>query len=206
MNILDISPVIPVVVIADPSGAVPLARALAAGGVGIVEVTLRTSSALESIKRIRAEVPEVVVGAGTVTTPAEVEAASNAGAQFLVSPGTTSPTAEAMLRSGLPSLPGCSTATEVIALRDFGFTQLKFFPAEACGGPAFLSNIAGPLPGLRFCPTGGITLENAPRYLALATVGCVGGSWLAPARAIAEGSWETITRNARAATAALTQA
>ncbi|MGN6722160.1 MAG: bifunctional 4-hydroxy-2-oxoglutarate aldolase/2-dehydro-3-deoxy-phosphogluconate aldolase [Marmoricola sp.] len=203
MSVLDVSPVIPVVVLDDPDCAAPLARALVAGGVGIVEVTLRTPSALTCIERIAREVPEIVVGAGTVLTLAQTEAASTAGATFLVSPGTTDDLASAFLDSGLDALPGCSTISEALELRERGFRQLKFFPAEPAGGPAHLSAIRGPLPDLRFCPTGGITLERTPDYLALPNVPCVGGSWLTPSSAIAEHAWDVVTTRAAAAVAAL---
>jgi 2-dehydro-3-deoxyphosphogluconate aldolase/(4S)-4-hydroxy-2-oxoglutarate aldolase len=178
MSILDISPVIPVVTLEDAAAAVPLARKLIARGIGIVELTLRTAAALDCIERIAGEVPEITIGAGTVTRAADIEAAVKAGAQFLVSPGTTADLARALRESGLPALPGCSTISEALTLRDLGFTELKFFPAEASGGPGWLSAVYGPLPDLRFCPTGGITEERAPAYLALPNVPCVGGSWL----------------------------
>jgi 2-dehydro-3-deoxyphosphogluconate aldolase/(4S)-4-hydroxy-2-oxoglutarate aldolase len=201
MSVLEVSPVIPVVSLDDPSTAADLAHALVAGGVGIVEITLRTSAALACIERIAREVPEIVVGAGTVLTLAQAEAASTAGATFLVTPGTTDDLARALLESGLETLPGCSTVTEALALRELGFRQLKFFPAEACGGPAFLSAARGPLPDLKFCPTGGITVERAPDYLALPNVGCVGGSWLTPPQLVAAQDWAAITALAEKAAA-----
>ncbi|WP_018684212.1 bifunctional 4-hydroxy-2-oxoglutarate aldolase/2-dehydro-3-deoxy-phosphogluconate aldolase [Actinokineospora enzanensis] len=180
MSLLDVSPVVPVVVIEDVERAVPLAAALLRGGVGIVEVTLRTPAALEAIRRIAAEVPDTVVGAGTVTAPKHAAAALEAGAQFLVTPGSTDRVLDAAADTGLPLLPGAATVTEAMRLAELGYTELKFFPAEAAGGAAFLKSIAGPLPGLRFCPTGGISVRTAPSYLALPNVGCVGGSWLTP--------------------------
>ncbi len=191
---LDVSPVIPVVVISDVDTAVPLARALAAGGVRIVEVTLRSDAALTAIERIATELPDVLVGAGTLTTSAQVKDAVGAGARFLVSPGSTPTLLDAMAGTGLPYLPGVSTASEVLALLERGITEMKFFPAEAAGGHSFLKALAGPLPQARFCPTGGITPLSAPDYLALPTVGCVGGSWLSPADAIATGDWTCVTQ------------
>lgn len=191
---LDVSPVIPVVVIDDVDTAVPLARALAAGGVRIVEVTLRSEAALTAIERIAAELPDVLVGAGTLTTSAQVKDAVGAGARFLVSPGSTPTLLDAMASTGLPYLPGVSTASEVLALLERGITEMKFFPAEAAGGHSFLKALTGPLPQARFCPTGGITPLNAADYLALPTVGCVGGSWLSPADAVATGDWTCVTQ------------
>lgn len=201
MSVLDLSPVIPVVVLRDAEHAVPLARALAAGGVRIVEVTLRSAVALSAIERIAAEVPDVLVGAGTLTSPSQVEEAVAAGAGFLVSPGSTPRLLDAMAGTGLPFLPGVSTVSEVLGLLERDITELKFFPAEAAGGRAYLKAIAGPLPQVRFCPTGGITPRTAPDYLALPNVGCVGGSWLAPADALLSGDWTRIEQLATDATA-----
>ncbi|GAA2993622.1 bifunctional 4-hydroxy-2-oxoglutarate aldolase/2-dehydro-3-deoxy-phosphogluconate aldolase [Actinokineospora diospyrosa] len=178
MSLLDLSPVVPVVVLEDAADAVPLALALVRGGVRIIEVTLRTPAALESIRRIAAEVPDAVVGAGTVTAPEHAVAAAEAGARFLVTPGTTERVLGAAADTGLPVLPGAATVSEAMRLAELGYAELKFFPAEASGGIGFLKSIAGPLPGLRFCPTGGISATTAPAYLALPNVGCVGGSWL----------------------------
>lgn len=197
MSILDISPVIPVVVIEDPADAVPLARALVAGGIGVIEVTLRTPTALESVRRIAAEVPEIVLGAGTILAPADAAASAQAGARFLVSPGTTPSVLAAMVDTGLPLLPGAATVSEAMALREQGHTQLKFFPAEPAGGAPYLKAVGGPLPDLRICPTGGITPERARDYLALPSVTCVGGTWIAPASAIAAHDWAGITATAR---------
>ncbi|MPY80210.1 MAG: bifunctional 4-hydroxy-2-oxoglutarate aldolase/2-dehydro-3-deoxy-phosphogluconate aldolase [Actinophytocola sp.] len=197
---LDVSPVIPVVVIEDADTAVPLARALAAGGVRIVEVTLRSDAALTAIERIAAELPDVLVGAGTLTTPTQVKDAVGAGARFLVSPGSTPTLLDAMADTRLPYLPGVSTASEVLAMLERGITEMKFFPAETAGGQPFLKALAGPLPQARFCPTGGITPLSAPDYLALPTVGCVGGSWLSPADAVATGDWTCISQLATQAT------
>jgi len=199
MTILDLSPVVPVVVIDDVDAAAPVARALVDGGIRVIELTLRTPVALEAIERIAAEVPEIMVGAGTVVDPDQAKAAAAAGSQFLVSPGVTPALLDAMVDTGLPVLPGCATISEAMALRAQGITEVKFFPAEASGGAAFLAAVRGPLPDLRFCPTGGITAANARDYLALPNVGCVGGSWLTPADAVRDGDWERITALASAA-------
>lgn len=191
-QLLRTSPVIPVVVIKDASRAVPLARALARGGVGIIEITLRTPAGLSAIERVAAEVPEILVGAGTVTTREEVRSVTAAGAKFIVLPGSPDKLLAAALESGLPLLPGASTLTEMMRLLEHDLTAIKFFPAEVNGGVHFLSAVAGPLPNLRFCPTGGITLENASTYLALANVGCVGSSWLTPHDAVAAQDWKRI--------------
>lgn len=191
-DLLALSPVVPVVVIDDARRAVPLARALARGGVGVIEITLRTAAGLSAIERVAAEVPEIRVGAGTVTTAREVRDVARAGAQFIVLPGSPDRLLAAALDSGLPLLPGASTLTEMMRLREHGLTVMKFFPAEAAGGVRFLSAVAGPLPDLRFCPTGGITLLTAPRYLALPNVECVGGSWLTPNDVVAAQDWARI--------------
>ncbi|MEU8200902.1 bifunctional 4-hydroxy-2-oxoglutarate aldolase/2-dehydro-3-deoxy-phosphogluconate aldolase [Streptosporangium sp. NPDC049046] len=201
MSLLDIAPVVPVVVIDDPETAVPLARALVAGGLPVIEVTLRTTAALDSITRIAAEVPEAVIGAGTIRTPADVAASVAAGAKFLVSPGTTPGLVDAMEVSGVPFLPGVATASEVMALADRGVTEMKFFPAEAAGGLPYLKALGGPLPQVTFCPTGGIKLATAPDYLALPNVGCVGGTWLTPADALADGDYSRIEKLAAEAAA-----
>ncbi|MBB3035744.1 bifunctional 4-hydroxy-2-oxoglutarate aldolase/2-dehydro-3-deoxy-phosphogluconate aldolase [Hoyosella altamirensis] len=193
VSLLDISPVIPVVVLNHPDEAVPLSRALIDGGIGTIEVTLRSEAALPGIERIAAEVPEMLVGAGTILNPADVRNAVNAGSQFLVSPGSTSRLLAAMSDSGVPHLPGVSTLSEMMTLLDRGITEMKFFPAKAAGGHAYLSSVAGPLPQVRFCPTGGITPLTARDYLALPNVGCVGGTWLAPKNAVANGDWARIT-------------
>ncbi|WP_433699054.1 bifunctional 4-hydroxy-2-oxoglutarate aldolase/2-dehydro-3-deoxy-phosphogluconate aldolase [Nocardiopsis sp. CA-288880] len=200
-DILDLAPVMPVVVVSDAETAVPLARALVAGGLPGIEVTLRTPAALEAIGRIAAEVPEAVVGAGTVVAPGQARAAAEAGARFLVSPGCTADLASAMADTGLPFLPGVGTVSEAMALLERGLSALKFFPAEAAGGAAFLKSLTGPLPQVRFCPTGGITAASAPSYLALSNVGCVGGSWLTPADLVSAGDWGRVTRLAAEAAA-----
>ncbi|RSN13928.1 keto-deoxy-phosphogluconate aldolase [Streptomyces sp. WAC 05977] len=184
-DLLGLSPVMPVVVLDDADDAVPTARALLAGGIGVIELTLRTPAALASIERIAAEVPEIVIGAGTVTAPEHAKQAADAGAKFLVTPGCTDAVLDAAFDTGLPFLPGASTVSEAMRLAERGLTALKFFPAEASGGVAYLKSIGGPLPGLKFCPTGGITVKSAPDYLALSNVGCIGGSWLTPKDALA---------------------
>ncbi|MCX5258685.1 bifunctional 4-hydroxy-2-oxoglutarate aldolase/2-dehydro-3-deoxy-phosphogluconate aldolase [Streptomyces canus] len=198
-SLLDLAPVVPVVVIEDASDAVPLARALVAGGLPAIEVTLRTPAALDAIRAVAGEVPEAVVGAGTVITPDQVKDSVAAGARFLVSPGWTAVLLEAMRGSGVPFLPGVSTTSEVVALLERGVTEMKFFPAEAAGGTAYLRSLAGPLPQARFCPTGGIGPENAPEYLSLPNVGCVGGTWMLPADAIAARDWGRVEALAREA-------
>ncbi len=194
-------PVIPVLTIKTIESAVPLARALAKGGLPLIEVTLRTPVALEAIRRIADEVPEAIVGAGTLASQADIDAALKAGSRFLVSPGTPRALAEAFVKCPVPVLPGCSTISEAMTLQALGFTMVKFFPAEACGGAAFLKAAGGPLPGLFFCPTGSITLEKAPSYLALPNVPCLGGSWVAPDDAIAAGDYARITALAAEAAA-----
>ncbi|MEU3018806.1 bifunctional 4-hydroxy-2-oxoglutarate aldolase/2-dehydro-3-deoxy-phosphogluconate aldolase [Nocardiopsis sp. NPDC007018] len=200
-DVLDLAPVMPVVVVEDAEQAVPLARALVAGGLPGIEVTLRTPAALDAIERIAQEVPEAVVGAGTVVNGEQARSAAQAGARFLVSPGCTPALARALADTGLPALPGVATVSEAMALLELGLTELKFFPAEASGGAAFLKSLTGPLPQVRFCPTGGITPRNAPGYLSLSNVGCVGGSWLTPAALVAAGRWDEITELAREAAA-----
>lgn len=198
-SVLDLAPVVPVVVIEDAADAVPLARALAGGGLPAIEVTLRTPAALDAIRAIAGEVPEAVVGAGTVIAPEQAGEAVAAGARFLVSPGWTDVLLEAMRASGVPFLPGVSTASEVVALLERGVREMKFFPAQAAGGTAYLKSLAGPLPQARFCPTGGIGPDSAPDYLALSNVGCVGGSWMLPADAVAARDWNRVEALARGA-------
>ncbi|WP_405993675.1 bifunctional 4-hydroxy-2-oxoglutarate aldolase/2-dehydro-3-deoxy-phosphogluconate aldolase [Streptomyces sp. NBC_00986] len=198
-SLLDLAPVLPVVVIDDVADAVPLARALVAGGLPAIEVTLRTPGALEALRAIAGEVPGAVVGAGTVLTPGQVKECVRAGARFLVSPGWTELLLEAMQGAGVPFLPGVSTTSEVVALLERGVREMKFFPAQASGGTAYLKALAGPLPQARFCPTGGIGVDSAPDYLALPNVGCVGGSWMIPADAVAARDWGRIEVLAREA-------
>src|SRR5450830_1666247 len=191
------APVIPVIVLNDVAHAVPLARALVAGGIRMLEVTLRTPQALACIEAIAKEVPEAVVGAGTVRTNADAQAAAMAGARFAVSPGYTSAVGQACRDAGLALLPGVATGSEIMMAQEDGFTELKFFPALQAGGPAMLKAWSGPFFDVKFCPTGGVTLHNAPDFLALSNVVCVGGSWLVPADALAQGDWARITQLAR---------
>ncbi|MGW0667685.1 bifunctional 4-hydroxy-2-oxoglutarate aldolase/2-dehydro-3-deoxy-phosphogluconate aldolase [Streptomyces sp. NPDC002746] len=200
-SVLDLAPVVPVVVLEDAADAVPLARALVAGGLPAIEVTLRTAAALDAIRAIAAEVPDAVVGAGTVISARNVSDTVAAGARFLVSPGWTDALLDAMKASGVPFLPGVSTTSEVVALLERGVTEMKFFPAEAAGSTAYLKALSAPLPQARFCPTGGISLASAPSYLALPNVGCVGGSWMVPADAVTAGDWARVERLAAEAAA-----
>ena len=194
-------PVIPVVTVERADAAVPLARALLAGGLPVVEVTLRTAAALDAVRAIVAEVADVIVGVGTVIRPLDVSHAVDAGADFLVSPGTPAGLAQALADAPVPALPGCTTVSEAMTLAALGFPVLKFFPAEPSGGVAWLKAVAEPLPDIRFCPTGGVNGDNAAAYLALANVLAVGGSWVAPAQAIAAGDFAGITARARVAAA-----
>jgi 2-dehydro-3-deoxyphosphogluconate aldolase/(4S)-4-hydroxy-2-oxoglutarate aldolase len=202
MNAIDVmqaGPVIPVIVIDRLADAVPLARALVAGGVRVLELTLRTPQALAAIERVAAEVEGAIVGAGTITRPEDVEAVRRAGAVFGVSPGLTPELAAAARATGLPLLPGVMTPSDVIAARSAGYTELKLFPAQQAGGIGMLKALGGPFPDVRFCPTGGITAATAPDFLTMANVVCVGGSWLTPPDAVATGDWHRITGLARAA-------
>lgn len=194
-------PVIPVIVVDRVEDAVPLARALVAGGVKVLEVTLRTPAALAAISAMAREVPEAIVGAGTVRTAADARAARDAGAAFVVSPGYTTALGAACRDIGLPLLPGVATASEVMAAQDDGLSFLKFFPAVAAGGVPMLKSLAGPFPDVVFCPTGGITLDSAPQFLALPNVAVCGGSWLTPADAVRGGDWDRVRRLAAEAAA-----
>lgn len=193
--------VMPVVVIEKTAHAAPLARALMDGGIKGIEVTLRTPVALEAVKTILAEVPEMTVGTGTVLSPNDFDASAEAGAAFAVSPGLTDELARsaASLFSQMPLLPGTATASEVMKALDHGFERLKLFPAEAVGGLNLIKSLASPLPRAKFCPTGGITEKTAPDYLAQANIFCVGGSWLTPKALMEEGDWGEITRRAKIA-------
>jgi 2-dehydro-3-deoxyphosphogluconate aldolase/(4S)-4-hydroxy-2-oxoglutarate aldolase len=186
-------PVIPVVVIDRADDAVPLARALLAGGVDTMEITLRTAEALDAIRSVAEQVPDMAVGAGTVVRPEQAGEAVSAGAAFLVSPGCTPRLLEALLDQAVPILPGAATASEAIALMEHGVTELKFFPAAAAGGPKAVGALAGPLPEITFCPTGGIDRATSADYLALPNVACVGGSWLTPCDLVNTQDWEAIT-------------
>ena len=199
LQVMQDAPVIPVIVLHDVAHAVPMARALVAGGIRMLEVTLRTPQALACMEAIAREVPEAVVGAGTVRSAADAAAAAKAGAQFAVSPGYTRAVGQACRDHGLPLLPGVATGSEIMLAQEDGYTGLKFFPAMQAGGPAMLKAWAGPFFDVKFCPTGGVTPGNAAEFLSLPNVACVGGSWLVPADALAQGDWGRIEVLARAA-------
>ncbi|MGN6701978.1 MAG: bifunctional 4-hydroxy-2-oxoglutarate aldolase/2-dehydro-3-deoxy-phosphogluconate aldolase [Burkholderiaceae bacterium] len=199
LDIMRLSPVIPVIVIDEIEHAVPLARALVDGGIRVLEVTLRTAHGLRAISAIAEAVPDAVVGVGTLTQPDEFGKAREAGAVFGVSPGLTPALIEASRQSGLALLPGVMTPSEVMAAREAGFRQLKLFPAAQAGGVGMLKALAGPLGDVTFCPTGGISLESAPDFLACPNVACVGGSWLTPRDAMRRGDWDGIRRLAESA-------
>jgi len=201
LEIMRTSAVIPVIAIDDIAHAVPLARALVAGGIRVLEVTLRTAHGLPAIRAMAEQVPDAIVGVGTLTQPAEFVAARDAGAVFGVSPGLTPALIEAARSSGLPLLPGVMTPSEVMAAREAGFRQLKLFPAVPAGGVGMLNALAGPLGDVMFCPTGGVSQDNAPQFLACPNVACVGGSWLTPKAALQAGDWDRITALAHAASA-----
>lgn len=195
-EVMTTSPVMPVMVINQLDQAVPLAKALVEGGLKVLEITLRTPVALDAIRRIKAEVPGAIVGAGTIINTETLQQALDAGAEFIVSPGVTDSVIEAAIASGVPILPGVITPSEVMKLLEKGITAMKFFPAEAAGGIPMLKSLGGPLPQVTFCPTGGVNPKNAPEYLALSNVACVGGSWMAPAELVDAGDWAEITRRA----------
>ncbi|MBX3588368.1 MAG: bifunctional 4-hydroxy-2-oxoglutarate aldolase/2-dehydro-3-deoxy-phosphogluconate aldolase [Ramlibacter sp.] len=199
LQVMQDAPVIPVIVLQDVAHAAPLARALVAGGIRMLEVTLRTPVALACIEAIARDVPEAVVGAGTVRSAADAQAAALAGARFAVSPGYTPAVGRACHDLGLPLLPGVATGSEIMMAQEDGYTELKFFPALQAGGLAMLKAWQGPFGDVRFCPTGGISPANAPDFLALANVACVGGSWLTPADAVARGDWARLAELAREA-------
>jgi len=205
-EILSLGPVLPVIVLDKVADAVPLARALVAGGVRVLEVTLRTPAALDCVRAIRAEVPDAVVGVGTMTRAEDFSAAVEAGATFGVSPGVSPALLAAARYHDLPFLPGVMTPADIIAALEAGYTSLKFFPAKQAGGIEMLKAFGGPFAQIAFCPTGGIDAASAPDYLALPNVACVGGSWLAPARLVANGDWAAIEQLARAASALRKQA
>ena len=194
-------PVVPVLVIKDVEHAVPLAKALIAGGIRVLEVTLRTDSALEVIAKIAEEVPEAVIGAGTVTNREQLQQVIDAGAKFAISPGLTTDLLKAGNEGSIALIPGVSSISELMTAKDLGYTHLKFFPAEASGGVKALKAIGGPCPEITFCPTGGISPSNYNDYLALPNVACCGGSWLAPEDAMANGEWDKITNLAKQAIA-----
>lgn len=200
LQVMQDAPVIPVIVLNDKTQAVLLARALVAGGIRMLEVTLRTPQALACIEAIARQVPEAVVGAGTIRTASDVQASAMAGARFAVSPGYTTAVGQACRDAGLPLLPGVATGSEIMAAQEEGLSELKFFPAIQAGGVAMLRAWNGPFGDVLFCPTGGVSAINAVDFLALDNVVCVGGSWLTPADALAQNDWERITALARAAT------
>ena len=194
LSTLKLQPVVPVLIVDDAKSAVPLARALVAGGLKAIEITLRTPAALEAIRAVADEVEGAVAGAGTILDARQYEEAVKAGSQFIVSPGTTRDLLKAAADSDIPLLPGAATASEVMSLRAEGYTVLKFFPAEQAGGAAYLKSLSSPLAGVSVCPTGGISLKNAMDYLSLPNVVCVGGSWVAPKDLVAAGDWDGITK------------
>lgn len=196
-EVLELGPIVPVAVLEEETHAVPVAQALLRGGIRTIEVTLRTPAALAAIERIAGEVPDIVVGAGTITEPGQAQKAAKAGARYLVTPGYTERLLDEVDDTGLPGLPGISTVSEALRLAERGAQALKFFPAEPSGGVPYLKAIAGPLPDLRFCPTGGITQDNAPAYLSLPNVDCIGGSWLTPRDTLAAGEWGHVEALAR---------
>ncbi|KZN45311.1 bifunctional 4-hydroxy-2-oxoglutarate aldolase/2-dehydro-3-deoxy-phosphogluconate aldolase [Pseudoalteromonas luteoviolacea] len=198
-EILSAAPVVPVIVIEELEDAIPLARALYNGGLRALEVTLRTPVAAEAVKQIKEALPEAYVGTGTVVDKASFEASVNAGADFMVSPGVSSELLELAKSTDIPFLPGAATPSEAMELASHGFKYLKFFPAEAAGGAPMLKSIGGPLPQVTFCPTGGITLESAPKYLALNNVVCVGGTWMLDKSLIANKDWQAIEALAKQA-------
>ncbi|MBL8306991.1 MAG: bifunctional 4-hydroxy-2-oxoglutarate aldolase/2-dehydro-3-deoxy-phosphogluconate aldolase [Rubrivivax sp.] len=201
LELAGFGPVIPVIVVQRVEHAVPMARALVEGGVRVLEVTLRTPAGLAAIEAIARAVPEAIVGAGTIRSAADARAAKQAGSLFGVSPGYTAEVGAACREAGLPLLPGVATSSEVMAAMADGLRFLKFFPATAAGGIPMLKALAGPFPDIAFCPTGGITVETAPQFLALPNVKVCGGSWLTPADALEQGDWARITSLARAASA-----
>lgn len=198
LSIMQDAPVIPVIVLHNAEHAVPMAKALLAGGIRVLEVTLRTPQGLACIEAIAKQLPEAIVGAGTVRNAADAAAAARAGARFAVSPGYTSKLGQACRDLNLPLLPGVATSSEIMMAQEDGFTELKFFPAVQSGGIQMLKAWQGPFGELRFCPTGGISPGNAAEFLALSNVVCVGGSWLVPASAVESGNWSLITELAQA--------
>lgn len=201
LSLLKGQKVIPVLKIDDIAHAVPLARALARGGLPMIEITLRTAAAMEAIRRVAGEVEEAVVGAGTILNARQFDEAAKAGSQFIVSPGLTRDLLAAADGSAVPLLPGAITPAEIMLAGEAGLDFLKFFPAEQAGGVAFLKALASPFAGTRFCPTGGINVRNAGDYLALPNVACIGGSWVAPDDLVKAGRWDTIEMLAREANA-----
>ena len=201
LAVLESQPVIPVLKIRRLADAVPLARALVAGGLPAIEITLRTADAIDAIRLVAEEVEGAVVGAGTILTPRQYDKAAEAGSKFIVSPGTTQELLDAARQSEVPLLPGAITPSEIMSIYEEGYSILKFFPAEQAGGARFLSALSSPLSGIRFCPTGGITPTNASDYLKLSNVICVGGSWVAPDDLVSNEKWDKITELAAKAAA-----
>ena len=199
LNVLQAGPVVPVIVIKDIDHAVPLAKALLAGGIKVLEVTLRSNVAIEAIRRISDEVPEALVGAGTVASAADLDAVVEAGGVFAISPGLTPTLLQAANQGPIALIPGISTASELMLGMEHGYTEFKFFPAEAAGGVKMLKSIGGPFPRITFCPTGGISPDNYNNYLALHNVACVGGSWVVPSAAMEQGDWAAVTAVAKQA-------
>ena len=199
-KILSLGPVMPVIVLEQANHAIPLGEALLAGGIKTIEITLRTSAALNAIEQLAKHLPEIYVGAGTILTKENATQAKNSGAKFCVSPGTTSSIIDACNECNISLLPGASTVSEMLTLSEAGFSEIKFFPASAAGGLPFIKSLVSPLPNLKFCPTGGISYETASEWLSLVNVSCVGGSWIAPAKDINEQNFSEITARAKQAT------
>ena len=199
-KILSLGPVMPVIVIEQANHAIPLGEALLTGGIKTIEITLRTSAALNAIEQLAKHLPEIYVGAGTILTKENATQAKNSGAKFCVSPGTTSSIIDACNECNISLLPGASTVSEMLTLSEAGFSEIKFFPASAAGGIPFIKSLLSPLPNLKFCPTGGISYETATEWLSLVNVSCVGGSWIAPAKDINDQNFSEITARAKQAT------
>ncbi len=199
-KILSLGPVMPVIVIEQANHAIPLGEALLTGGIKTIEITLRTSAALNAIEQLAKHLPEIYVGAGTILTKENATQAKNSGAKFCVSPGTTSSIIDACDECNISLLPGASTVYEMLTLSEAGFSEIKFFPASAAGGIPFIKSLVSPLPNLKFCPTGGISYETASEWLSLVNVSCVGGSWIAPAKDINDQNFSEITARAKQAT------
>ncbi len=199
-KILSLGPVMPVIVIEQANHAIPLGEALLTGGIKTIEITLRTSAALNAIEQLAKHLPEIYVGAGTILTKENAAQAKNSGAKFCVSPGTTSSIIDACDECNISLLPGASTVSEMLTLSEAGFSEIKFFPASAAGGLPFIKSLVSPLPNLKFCPTGGISYETASEWLSLVNVSCVGGSWIAPAKDINDQNFSEITARAKQAT------
>jgi len=198
-KILSLGPVMPVIVIEQANHAIPLGEALLTGGIKTIEITLRTSAALNAIEQLAKHLPEIYVGAGTILTKENATQAKNSGAKFCVSPGTTSSIIDACNECNISLLPGASTVSEMLTLSEAGFSEIKFFPASAAGGIPFIKSLLSPLPNLKFCPTGGISYETASEWLSLVNVSCVGGSWIAPAKDINDQNFSEITARAKQA-------